>query len=88
MSARILAVVDSYDAMTSDRPYRKAMSASEAREELLRCTGRQYDPLVVEAFLHVQDEEEHAAISPLSVEKTDVHLLASAAQEEHKIGQA
>ena len=58
MSARILAVVDSYDAMTSDRPYRKAMSPTEARAELQRCAGRQYDPVVVEAFLRMLDEED------------------------------
>lgn len=57
MSARILAVVDSYDAMTSDRPYRKALSADEARAELERCAGRQYDPMVVEVFLRVLEEE-------------------------------
>jgi diguanylate cyclase (GGDEF)-like protein/putative nucleotidyltransferase with HDIG domain len=57
MSARILAVVDSYDAMTSDRPYRAALSAAEARAELERCAGRQYDPQVVEAFLQGLDEE-------------------------------
>ncbi len=57
MSARILAVVDSYDAMTSRRPYREPMSVAEARTELERCAGRQYDPLVVEAFLRVLDAE-------------------------------
>ncbi len=57
MSARILAVVDSYDAMTSDRPYRAAMPVAEARAELQRCAGRQYDPQVVEAFLQVLVEE-------------------------------
>ena len=56
--ARILCVVDSYDAMTSRRPYREPMSVAEARAELQRCSGRQYDPLVVEAFLSVLDEEE------------------------------
>jgi HD-GYP domain-containing protein (c-di-GMP phosphodiesterase class II) len=58
MSARILAVVDSYDAMTSDRPYRAALPVAEARAELQRCTGRQYGPQVVEAFLQVLDEED------------------------------
>lgn len=58
LSARVLSVVDSYDAMTSRRPYREPMSVSEARAELQRCAGRQYDPQVVEAFLHILDEEE------------------------------
>jgi putative nucleotidyltransferase with HDIG domain len=49
--ARILAVADAYDAMTSTRPYRKALTHGQAKEEILRCTGHQFDPKVVEAFL-------------------------------------
>ncbi len=49
--ARILAVADSYEAMTSERPYRKAMSAEVALAELERCRGTQFDPQVVDAFL-------------------------------------
>lgn len=49
--ARILAVADAYDAMTSDRPYRPAMSHDEAVTEVERCAGSQFDPLVAEAFL-------------------------------------
>jgi putative nucleotidyltransferase with HDIG domain len=56
MSARILSVVDSYDAMTSDRPYRPAMAVADAIAELQRCAGRQYDPQVVQAFLKGLDE--------------------------------
>ena len=49
--ARILGVVDSYDAMTSDRPYRRARPESRAAEEVDRCAGTQFDPEVAEAFL-------------------------------------
>jgi HD-GYP domain-containing protein (c-di-GMP phosphodiesterase class II) len=49
--ARILAVVDSFDAMTSDRPYRPALPAEHAIEELDRCAGTQFDPDVALAFL-------------------------------------
>jgi putative two-component system response regulator len=49
--SRILAIADSFDAMTSDRPYRAAMQAIEAIEEVQRCSGTQFDPVVVEAFL-------------------------------------
>lgn len=55
LAARILTVIDSYDAMTSRRVYRSAMSPLAAREELQRCAGSQYDPNVVAAFLHVLD---------------------------------
>ncbi|MCX5679486.1 MAG: GAF domain-containing protein [Candidatus Omnitrophica bacterium] len=50
IGARIIAVADAYDAMTSDRPYRKAMSHEEAVSELKRCSGTQFDPKVVDAF--------------------------------------
>ncbi|MDA8082786.1 MAG: HD domain-containing protein [Nitrospiraceae bacterium] len=49
--ARILAVADAFDAMTSDRPYRQMMSKEAAVEEVQRCAGTQFDPAVVSAFL-------------------------------------
>lgn len=58
ISARILAVVDSFDAMTSRRPYREPMSVTEARAELQRCAGSQFDPHIVEAFLRMLDERQ------------------------------
>lgn len=57
IGARILAVADSYDAMTTDRPYRKALSEKEALDELIKCSGTQFDPLVVEAFLRVKKND-------------------------------
>lgn len=53
LGARIFAVADTYDAMTSDRPYRKAMSYERARQEMIDFSGSQFDPQVVEAFLCV-----------------------------------
>jgi len=50
LEARILAVADAYEAMTADRPYRAGTSTEAACEELLRCSGSQFDPVVVEAF--------------------------------------
>lgn len=49
--ARIISVADAYDAMTSDRPYREAMSKEEAKEELIRCSGTQFDPDIVNIFI-------------------------------------
>ncbi len=49
--ARIIAVADTYDAMTSDRPYRKGLCKDIAVRELIDCSGTQFDPAVVEAFL-------------------------------------
>lgn len=51
LGARILAVADSFDAMTSNRPYRTAMAASKAIAEIKKCAGTQFDPAVVKAFL-------------------------------------
>jgi diguanylate cyclase (GGDEF)-like protein len=55
LEARILAVADAYEAMTSDRVYRAALSADEARDELLRASGTQFDRHVVDAFLRLLD---------------------------------
>ena len=49
--ARIFAVVDSFDAMTNDRPYRQARPASEALDEIERCAGTQFDPEIARAFV-------------------------------------
>jgi hypothetical protein len=51
LGARIIAVVDAFDAMTTTRPYREAQSVEEAADVLLREKGRQFDPRVVDAFL-------------------------------------
>ncbi len=53
--ARILMVADTFDAMTSERPYREAVSVEDARAELLKCSGAQFDPDVVEAMLAAID---------------------------------
>jgi putative nucleotidyltransferase with HDIG domain len=53
LGARVVAVVDAFGAMTTDRPYRKAMSVEEAVAELERHAGDQFDPRVVEAFLRL-----------------------------------
>ena len=52
-AARVLAVADAYDAMTSDRPYRAAMSSEMANAELEEGKGKQFDPVVVDAFLKI-----------------------------------
>lgn len=52
LGARILAVADAFDAMISDRPYRSAMSMAEIVQEIKRCAGTQFDPVIVAAFLN------------------------------------
>ncbi|MBI5969907.1 MAG: response regulator [Deltaproteobacteria bacterium] len=50
-AARIFCVADTYDAMTSTRPYRTALTPEMAREEIARCRGTQFDPAIVDAFI-------------------------------------
>lgn len=56
LPARIISVADSFDAMTTDRPYRQGISLEEAREEIKRQSGFQFDPEVVNCFLDVWEE--------------------------------
>jgi HD-GYP domain-containing protein (c-di-GMP phosphodiesterase class II) len=51
--ARLLAIADAFDAMTSHRPYRTAMSIDDALEQIRRLAGQQFDPRMAEAFLRV-----------------------------------
>ncbi|HAG10516.1 MAG TPA: hypothetical protein DCK76_03830 [Desulfotomaculum sp.] len=53
LECRIMAIVDAYDSMTSDRPYRKAMPPEDAITELLQCSGTQFDPLLVHKFVEI-----------------------------------
>ncbi|MBN1384460.1 MAG: GAF domain-containing protein [Elusimicrobia bacterium] len=63
IGARIVAVIDSYDAMTSDRPYRKALSQEEALGELKKGVGTQFDPKIVNAFLKVIEDEKERSVN-------------------------
>jgi putative nucleotidyltransferase with HDIG domain len=53
LEARVLAVADAFDAMTSDRPYRPALGRDEALAEVARCAGTQFDPEIVRIFLEL-----------------------------------
>ena len=66
LAARILSVADSFEAMTSDRPYRKALSDEQAVAELVRCSGTQFDPAIVEAFLKALGRVPSTAAGPAS----------------------
>lgn len=57
LEARIIAVVDAYDAMTSHRPYRRALSIEQAVQELLKHSGTQFDPKLVDVFLQILEED-------------------------------
>ncbi|HWC30230.1 MAG TPA: HD-GYP domain-containing protein, partial [Dehalococcoidia bacterium] len=55
LGARIFTVVDTFDSMTSDRPYRKALTTLDALNEIMHHSGTQFDPRVVEAFLDIYE---------------------------------
>ncbi|MFA5801744.1 MAG: HD domain-containing phosphohydrolase [Thermoleophilia bacterium] len=73
LEARIMAVADSYEAMISDRPYRKALSDEQAVAELKRCVGSQFDPRMVEAFLRALGRNPHSSFEKYA----DVESAAS-----------
>ena len=56
LGARIFALADTLDAMTSDRPYRPALGWSEAAGEIVAQSGRQFDPEIVRAFVALEDD--------------------------------
>jgi diguanylate cyclase (GGDEF)-like protein len=60
LGSRVVAVCDAFDAMTTDRPYRQALSEDDAIEEIRRCAGTQFDPIVVDAFCRVMARERPA----------------------------
>jgi len=70
VGARIFAVVDSYDAMTSDRCYRKGMPHEVAIEEIRRLAGSQYDPSIVATFLAI-DQREWRAVREIFTDQVD-----------------
>lgn len=61
VQARILAIVDAYDVMTNDQPYRDAMSRSAAIMELRKCSGQQFDPVLTDLFVRIVEQGAAAA---------------------------
>ena len=57
LAARIIAICDAYDAMTSTRSYRAALPAQQALAEIRRCAGAQFDPRLTEIFLRIRRQE-------------------------------
>ena len=76
MGARIFVLADTFDAMTSDRPYRRALSTDVAREEIIKCSGTQFDPRCVQAFLMAFDRVVEIRLSDPDAE-TEHHAAAA-----------
>ncbi len=72
LQARIIAICDTFDAMTEDRPYRKALTADMAVKELIRCSGTQFDPTLVPAFIYALAKKGEINIS---LYENDIKML-------------
>lgn len=81
IGARIFAVVDAFDAMISDRVYRKGCSYDDALAELEKCAGTQFDPLVVEAFKAIPREDWEILRERSMMEKQEVHSFQAIVSE-------
>jgi HD-GYP domain-containing protein (c-di-GMP phosphodiesterase class II) len=79
LEARILGVVDAFDAMTHDRPYRSALSREKAIAELERGAGTQFDPAVVETFLALVKRRSEEMAAPAQAASEDRQLTAARA---------
>jgi putative nucleotidyltransferase with HDIG domain len=86
LGARIFAIADTLDAITSNRPYRRGRSFEEARQEIERCSGGQFDPGIVDVFLRIPADhwaslrEEASALSALSASGTLCQPLGLSAE--------
>jgi len=74
LGARIFSIIDTFDAITSKRPYKEALPVTTAREEIQRCAGTQFDPALVQEFLRISDEELREARARVEEEASSVEL--------------
>ena len=82
VASRILSIADAFDAMTADRPYRKARSYEAAFEELRRCAGTQFDPEVVERFIEAISRRQSESQSESAHSRTNNKVLQIGLQVE------
>ncbi len=75
LGARVVAVVDAFDAMTSDRPYRLALDRAEALSRIAAGSGQQWDPEIVRVFLELEGYVEIADRRPAGASSTDLEVL-------------
>lgn len=85
LGARILSVVDCFDALTSDRPYRPRLTATEAFEIIRERRGTMYDPLVVDTFVNAYDEIAPAAIKAGQEAKSLMPITSLRAAQEPSV---
>ncbi|MBC3764228.1 HD domain-containing protein, partial [Quadrisphaera sp. RL12-1S] len=88
LAARIIAVADTYDVITSARAYKKPMSAEQARAEITRCAGAQFDPVVVRALLGVGIAKLRRVAGPATLLAALPVVVAAPAQAAPSVGAA
>jgi diguanylate cyclase (GGDEF)-like protein len=81
IASRILLVTDAFDAMTTDRPYRKAMTIDAAVEELRSKSGKQFDPVITDAFLRMLDKNGAHPLQEKASQPGDVPAAAQAPED-------
>jgi HD-GYP domain-containing protein (c-di-GMP phosphodiesterase class II) len=74
LEARIIFVADSFEAMTSDRPYRPGMDVADAVAELRRCSGTQFEPRIVDALLRLIDARQLTVLALRDARDTEIRL--------------
>jgi diguanylate cyclase (GGDEF)-like protein/putative nucleotidyltransferase with HDIG domain len=80
IEARIVSAADAVEAMSSDRPYRKALSVEYIIEELQRCSGTQFDPRVTEVAIKILNELESEKITEEAIKRAEPQLVKSATE--------
>ena len=85
LGGRLLAVADAFEVMITSRPYKRPVRPEAARQELVRCAGSQFDPVVVRAFLNISIGKIRRAMGPLAI-LAEIPFLAAAPKAEVLIG--
>ncbi|MGN0376131.1 MAG: HD-GYP domain-containing protein [Suilimivivens sp.] len=91
VNARIVCIADAYDAMSSDRIYRKALSQEKIREELINGRGSQFDPELLDKFVEMMDADKLNIIDTLSISESDTqqqNVLTDIENMIHKLSNA
>ena len=77
LSARIFSIADAFDAITTDRPYRRAQTPEQAVAEIQRCAGTQFDPEVVEAFTLLAEADKTLLLSDSREQEEHEHAIST-----------
>ena len=83
--SRVISIVDSYDAMVNTRAYRRSMKPEDAKAEIKRCSGTQFDPVIAEEFLKMLDENPEIAVGE-KTEDEEIREFMNTVESTHEKG--